>query len=494
MLDLDTRTAILRLRSEGHGVRTIARALSLSRGAVRAVVRSGAASVPLVERSERLDGELERIEAFFLTCRGNLVRVHEELSAAGIAVAYPTLTAFCRRHGIGQAPRVAAGRYHFEPGEEMQHDTSPHDVEVGGRRRRLQCASLVLCSSRLLYAQVYPRFNRFWCRVFLTEALTTFGGAPRRCMVDNTSVIVAHGSGRDAVIAPEMAAFAERFGFLFRAHAVGDANRSARVERPFHYIERNFYPGRSFGDLADLNAQIRAWCERVNASFKRSLAARPIDLFAAERTCLRPLPLHVPEVYEQVVRVVDVEGYVCLHTNRYSAPVELLHHSVRVTAGKDCVRIFDGHRLVAEHVRAPDGAGERHTLPEHLRQGRFHPRPRPLSEQERTLRAQGPELTELLDGLRRRGHGLRSVLRLHRLYLDYPSQALTAAVRRALDHGLFDLERIESLVLREIAGEFFRLPDDDRDDRDADQRDDDRDADVDEVDGADDGHDPDEDA
>jgi len=32
---------------------------------------------------------------------------------------------------------------------------------------------------------------------------------------------------------PEMVAFAERFGFEFRAHALGHANRSARVERPF---------------------------------------------------------------------------------------------------------------------------------------------------------------------------------------------------------------------------------------------------------------------
>jgi hypothetical protein len=32
--------------------------------------------------------------------------------------------------------------------------------------------------------------------------------------------------------APEMAAFAERFGFEFVAHEIGDANRSGRVERP----------------------------------------------------------------------------------------------------------------------------------------------------------------------------------------------------------------------------------------------------------------------
>ncbi len=41
-----------------------------------------------------------------------------------------------------------------------------------------------------------------------------------------------------------MEAFAERFGFAFMAHEKGDANRSARVERPFDYVENNFYADR----------------------------------------------------------------------------------------------------------------------------------------------------------------------------------------------------------------------------------------------------------
>jgi transposase len=44
---------------------------------------------------------------------------------------------------------------------------------------------------------------------------------------------------------------------------VGDANRSARVERPFDYIENNFFPGRTFTDWEDLNAQARSWCVKV---------------------------------------------------------------------------------------------------------------------------------------------------------------------------------------------------------------------------------------
>jgi hypothetical protein len=45
------------------------------------------------------------------------VRVHEELTAGGAVLSYPALTGFCRRQGIGQTPIVAAGQYHFEPGE-----------------------------------------------------------------------------------------------------------------------------------------------------------------------------------------------------------------------------------------------------------------------------------------------------------------------------------------------------------------------------------------
>lgn len=40
MLDEATRAVILRLHKEGHGTRTIARVLSLSRGAVKHVGRS----------------------------------------------------------------------------------------------------------------------------------------------------------------------------------------------------------------------------------------------------------------------------------------------------------------------------------------------------------------------------------------------------------------------------------------------------------------------
>ena len=90
----------------------------------------------------------------------DLVRVQEDLATSGVNLSYSTLTAFCRRHGIGQPPAVAVGRYEFLPGAEMQHDTSPHEVELCGKRRKVQTASAVLAYSRMLFFQMYPNLDR----------------------------------------------------------------------------------------------------------------------------------------------------------------------------------------------------------------------------------------------------------------------------------------------------------------------------------------------
>jgi len=297
MLSQNQRTTILELAGQGVSRHEIARVLKISRGTVKKVLRSGHAAVPPVERAEKCEPYRQQILELLSSCKGNLVRVLEELSVQGANLSYSGLTAYCRRHGIGQAPVAAAGRYHFSPSEELQHDTSPHQVKLGGKLRKVQTASAVLCYSRMLFFQMYPTFQGFDCKVFLTEALRYFNGSTARVMIDNTHVVVLRGTGRAMVPVPEMAAFASRYGFQFAAHELGDANRSARVERPFAFIEHNFLAGRSFADWQDANRQARQWCDRVNATYKKHLRAVPRELFAIEQQHLRPLPVWVPEVY-----------------------------------------------------------------------------------------------------------------------------------------------------------------------------------------------------
>ena len=193
MLSQAQRTTILELNTQGVSKREIARVLGISRVAVRKVLRSNSTALPELHRTEKAEPYRQQILELFEKCKGNLVRVHEELVGSGAQLSYTALTAFCRRHGIGYAPPVPAGRYDFSPGEELQHDTSPHDLELGGKKRRVQTASAVLCYSRMLFFQCYPTFRRFDCKVFLTEALRYFGGGAARTMIDNTHVVVLRG-------------------------------------------------------------------------------------------------------------------------------------------------------------------------------------------------------------------------------------------------------------------------------------------------------------
>jgi len=146
---------------------------------------------------------------------GHLGRVDDGLLKRGAQLSYPALTAFCRKHGIGLVPPLSAGRYEFAAGAEMQHDTSPHQARVSGVMTRVQTASVVLCYSRMIFFQHFPRFTRFECKAFLAQAISYFHGSTRCCMVDNSNVVVAAGSGSAMIPAPEMVAFAERYGFVW---------------------------------------------------------------------------------------------------------------------------------------------------------------------------------------------------------------------------------------------------------------------------------------
>jgi hypothetical protein len=379
--------------------------------------------------------------------------------AAGAEMSYQALTAFCRRHGIGQAPPVAAGQYHFEPGEEMQHDTSPHEVELAGKKRKVQTASAVLCYSRMLFFQCYPTFQRFDCKVFLTDALRYFSGACERVMIDNTHVVVLRGTGREMVEVPEMAAFGERFGFRFVAHELGHANRSGRVERPFWFIETNFLAGRTFSSWEDLNQQARQWCDKVNSTYKKHIRAVPRELFAVERLHLKPLPAWIPEVYRLHQRLVDIEGYIAVRTNRYSVPLDWIGRRVEVRESRDKIEIqLDARRLVT-HRRMADAEHQRVMLAEHRPpRGQRGPRPDPHPEEKAIVTA-APELADYVVGLKQRSRkvvtlALRQLLRLVR---EYPREPLLGAVREAARYGLYDLDRLERMILRRVAREYFVL-------------------------------------
>ena len=449
------------LKAQGHSLREISRLLNLARNTVRRILRQPPPEAQ-VEQTPQIDARIDRVAAALEQARGNAVRAQQLLAADGIAVAYSSLTRWIRQAELRQPPR-RVGEYHFAPGAEMQHDTSPHRVTVAGRTITAQCASLVLAYSRRLFVHYYPRFTRFEAKHFLLEAARFMDGTCPICIVDNTSVILAAGAGADAIVAPEMAAFARTLGFGFRAHRIGHADRKGRVERPFAYIENNFLPARQFRDFDDLNQQALAWSRDVaNQKPKRVLGVSPEAAYLMEKPHLQALPSILPPVYELLERVVDLHGYVSIETNRYSVPARLVGKSVTVHKYLAEIQIWRRGLLVATHPRCIGERDGRHTLAGHhpaLHRSKTGP-----ALEEKLLGDDHPSLARYAAALKQRGSGLRPLRRLLEMKRSYPAEPFLAAIEQALRYGLFDLGRVEALILQFAAGDFFRLPEATEDD------------------------------
>ena len=468
MLDKETRTAILALAGKGRSRHEIALALKLSRNSVKRVIRERTAERGTAARASWFDDYLEDIRVLHARCkdgrgRTNMVRVYEELEdklkreGKKLGASYSALTWFCREQGIGVVEKVPAARIVTDPGEEMQHDTSPYTLELGGRKTKVQCASLVLGYSRMIYVQFYHRFQRFHLKVFLTDAFAYFSGACRRCVIDNTSIAIACGSGSRAEMAPEIEAFEERFGFRFLAHEIMHSDRKGKIERPYDFVERNFLVARTFKDWADLNGQALEWSEYSNRKRKRDLKASPIELFAAEKGALVPLPLYVPEVYRLWPRTVDAYSCVSLEGFKYPVPAAYLEKEVQVRETKDRVIVLDGHEEVASHEKKLPGSAQP-ALPRPASAPRRQKSAK-LAE-EGKLQALGEKMCAYLSALKA-ARGPRyfwSVRKLWRLLCQYREEDLRAAVGRAYEYRIFDINRVEKILLQDIAQKDFQLP------------------------------------
>ncbi|MGO8758705.1 MAG: hypothetical protein ACLQG3_11330 [Terracidiphilus sp.] len=399
MIDPDVRSAIYQLHLAGTPQGEIGRQFHVSDRTVRTIVRQQGA-IPQTVRKDKIHIDPELLRRLYQQCDGWIERVHEILvEEEGVQVSYPTLTRAVRELGLGQPAKARCDHVPDEPGVEMQHDTSVYKVKLAGHPTRVIASLLYLRYSKRRYLKFYRAFNRFAMKCFLHEALLFWGYAAKQCIIDNTNLARLRGSGKRAVIVPEMASFAERYGFMFLCHAIGHANRKAGEERSFWTVETNFLPGRSFQSLEDLNQQALQWAtvrmENRPASKTRLI---PAQAFEHERHYLTELPAQLPAPYWPHERGTDEYGYVSFLGNYYWVP-GAKQEDVKVLQYADRLKIYRGRTLLAEYPLPADGIKNAHFSPEGQPPPRYLPKRRHHGSQheEQRLRALDPAVAAYMD-------------------------------------------------------------------------------------------------
>lgn len=461
MIAPDKAKAIFLLHQEGMSIREISRRLSLNRNTVRKViVQEGRAP----GRSWAPSISPDLLRQLYEQCGGFIQRVHEKLQEEHhLQVTYSTLTRWLRKLGISlPVSSTRCERVPDEPGAEMQHDTSPFTIRLGQTPTKLQASLLYLRFSKRRYLRFYRGFDRFQMKCFLHRGLLHWGYAPKLCVIDNTNLARLRGLGAQAVIVPEMEAFAKAYGFRFLCHARGHPDRKAGEERSFFTVETNFLPGRSFENLEDLNRQALEWSTvRLEQRPQGKAGLIPAKAFEHEQGFLQELPPHLPAPYQRLDRGVDEYGYVAFDGNYYWVP-GTGRGDVMVLRYESHIEIYQFGQRLMDYPLAPDGVKNQQVNPPGEPASRYKPRHRtqPSHEEEKRLRAMDPAVGAYVDFLLETPGLLRHqcLRRLLALSQRMTPELFVRSVQRAHRYRITSLETLLKIALLYLKQGLGELP------------------------------------
>jgi len=354
MLPAATQAEILRLSYAEHwSLSRIARHLAVQRASVRKVVRRRSVALtraPARPRTTVLTPFTARVQALLgQDPTRSAVNILQALRAEGYQGGVSALRALVRRLRPGPT-HEAFVPLTFAPGEVAQIDWGEFG-DVFGIGRAVHAFVLVLAYSRLLtvvfsFSQTLEAFLR--CH---EAAWAYVGGCTRETWYDNAPTVVAERQGKLVRFHPRFLAYAGHHGFRPVACNVARGNEKGRVEDAIKFLRGNFWPGRTFRDLADLNAQARAWRDGIaNQREHRVTRKIPSLLVAEERPQL--LPLHEPYDTDEVRSViVRPSCRVPFDGNRYSVPWRLVGKPLTLRADAETVTCWYDTHPVARHPR-----------------------------------------------------------------------------------------------------------------------------------------------
>jgi hypothetical protein len=163
---------------------------------------------------------------------------------------------------------------------------------------------------------------------------------------------------------------ADHYGFRPRACAAYRAKTKGKVERPYRYIRQDFFLGRRFANLEDLNVQFERWLAEVANCRRHGTTDRIVsEAFAAEQPVLQPLPAGPFNEVLGLERRISRDGMVSIGGNAYSVPDTTTRRKVEVQVTATEIRISEKGRLIATHPvldgrrRRRIAAGHRHGPP-----------------------------------------------------------------------------------------------------------------------------------
>jgi transposase len=343
-------------------------------------------------------------------------------------------------------------RVQCAPGEEAQVDFG----QVGklfdpqsGQVRTVYVFVATLSYSRHQYAElVWDQTTPTWIGLH-RRAFETWGGVPRRIVLDNLTAGVSKVLIHDPILGEAYRRLAQHYGFLASPTRPRTPQHKGKVENGIHYVQRNFMAGQVFTDLRAANTALQLWVtERAGTRRHGTTHQAPLRLFADhEQAALLPLPAEPFELLDTRRAKVHPDCHVVLNGSYYSVPYRYVGQTVEAHIGERLVELYQGSDLLASHPRARH-PGAWHTRLEHYPRDKAAFLERTPDRCRQLAQRVGPATQQVVETLLadRPLDRLRSVQALLRLEETVGPHRLEAACARALYFGDPQYRRVKEIL------------------------------------------------
>jgi len=275
-------------------------------------------------------------------------------------------------------PRVFELRFETAPGKQAQMDFAYFQTTFADEpetARVVWLFSMVLGHSRTLFARFVFRQTLDAVIRCHMAAFEGFDGVPGEVLYDRMkTAVIGEDEDGQVIFNKTLLDLAGHYGFVPKACRPYRAKTKGKVERPYRYIRQDFFLGRTFRDIDDMNRQLDQWLEMVANARVHGTTNRVVsEAFAEEKPHLQALPVHPFRSVLKFERRITKDGMVSVDGNLYSVPDGTRKRAIEVHVLADVVRIFENTILVAEHPVLA-GRNQRSVLPGHRRRDRANPR------------------------------------------------------------------------------------------------------------------------
>jgi transposase len=428
--------------------RKIARHMRIGRRTIAKYLDSPAAKPAARERIRKIDLWKQAIaELLEKDPDANAPVIAQHLKPLGYDGGITIIKDFLRSLRRNFMARRAYVRVEPAAGERFDVDWGHFGALVyNGATRKLYAFCLVEAHSRSMYlefthSQSFETFVR--CHI---HAFQFFSGVSREIWFDNLATAVAEHDGNLVRFNPRFLAFARECSFIPRACHVRAAWEKGKVERAIGYVRQNFWPLRSFTDLADVNTQARQWLkETANQRRHRETSQKPDERFQPES--LLPLPSMIADYRDAAQALVHKDIRLSFDGNRYCVPPRYVGSKLTIKADSSSVTIYDQHHEVATYARSWQRG---QTLGAERFEKELHAQMAAAERsatQQRLIALLGAAAHEYLERLADTDRALsRQVRELFALVREYGPEAVAAAVARAHAARAFGADYVANIL------------------------------------------------